>query len=233
MGGVEASLVATDSAYRRLFADAFPGAPIDRERAGLAIAAYERTLLANRAPFQRWLRGERGAMTAEEKRGAVLFFGKAACADCHAGPALSSMTFHALGMGDLEGADVVGVPDEAVRRGRGAFTGRAEEDYQFKTPPLYNLADVAFFGHGGTFGSVREVVAYKNRAVAENADVPADRLAEGFRPLRLTASEVDALAAFLEGALYDPDLQRYVPEVLPSGNCPVANDEQARTDLGC
>ena len=127
MGRIDTSLVVRDSVYRQLFNEAFPGESINREQAGLAIAAYERTLLANQAPFQQWLRGRRGAMTEEQKRGALVFFGKAQCATCHTGPALSSMTFHALGMGDMEGAGVfTGSPNELARPedlGRGGFTG--------------------------------------------------------------------------------------------------------------
>ena len=69
-------------------------------------ALFERTVRANQAPFQRWLRGDRKAMSIEEKEGALLFFGKAQCDACHSGPALNSMTFHALGMADLEGPEI-------------------------------------------------------------------------------------------------------------------------------
>ncbi|MGI9174087.1 MAG: cytochrome-c peroxidase [Rhodothermales bacterium] len=187
MSNLDTSVVSLDSTYLHLFDAAFPGEPIDREQAGLAIAAYERTLLANQAPFQQWLRGRRGAMTERQKRGALLFFGEAQCATCHTGPALSSMTFHALGMGNLEGEDVfTGGPNELARPedlGRGGFTGREEDLYAFKTPQLYNLTDSPFMGHGGTFRTVREVVEYKNRAVPENPDVPPARLATAFQPL--------------------------------------------------
>ena len=237
MGRIDTSLVVRDSVYRQLFNEAFPGESINREQAGLAIAAYERTLLASQAPFQQWLRGRRGAMTEEQKRGALVFFGKAQCATCHTGPALSSMTFHALGMGDMEGAGVfTGSPNELARPedlGRGGFTGREEDLYAFKTPQLYNLTDSPFMGHGGTFNTVREVIAYKNRAAPENLDVPPSRLAPAFQPLQLTADEISALTAFIEEALYDPNLHRYTPDALPSGNCPTVNDAQARAELGC
>ena len=77
------------------------------------------------------------------------------------------------------------------------------------------------------------MVAYKNRAVPSNPDVPAAQLAAEFRPLHLTAAEIDDLVAFLATALRDPALDRYVPEALPTGHCFPVNDEQARADLGC
>ena len=159
MGSIEESVVATNEVYVKLFDQAFPGEmdPLNRENAGLAIAAYERTLLSNQAPFQRWLDGDLTAMTDAEKRGAVLFFGKAGCVDCHNGPALSSMTFYALGMNNLDGPGVYGdgpAAAEGANLGRASFTGNPADEYKFKTPQLYNLTDSPFYGHGGNFRSV-------------------------------------------------------------------------------
>lgn len=235
-GGAEALAYAYPS-YRQLFDAAFPDWPedrrISRETAGLAIAAYERTLIADRASFQRWLRGETDALSDAEKRGALLFFGRAACVQCHSGPSLGSATFHALGMGDLQ--PTVGRFDLAdpLHFGRGAFTGRDEDNFRFKTPQLYNVSDRPALGHGATFASVRHIVDYKNAAVAQNRYVSVDRLSPLFRPLSLAENELQDLTAFIERGLRDPDLARYVPTELPSGNCFPANDPQSRRDLGC
>ncbi len=72
----------TDSlGYTKMFDEAFPDIPISerytRQTAAYAIAAYFRTILTNRAPFQRWLKGETEAMTPQQKEGALVFFGKA------------------------------------------------------------------------------------------------------------------------------------------------------------
>lgn len=233
MGDIDSTIAVTHTTYTSLFAEAFPGQPIDRERAGLAIAAYERTLLANKAPFQRWLRGEKNAMTEAEKRGAILFADKAGCVDCHTGPALNSMTFYALGMNNLVGPGVYGDNTQAeANLGRASFTGDPADNYKFKTPQLYNLVDSPFFGHGGNFRSVREIIEYKNAAIPQNAEVPASQLAEEFLPLGLTADEISDLVAFVEGALYDPNLKRYQPQSLPSGNCPISNDVRTRSEHG-
>ncbi len=234
MGDIDSTLAVTHPTYTQLFAQAFPGQPIDREHAGLAIAAFERTMLSNQAPFQRWLRGEKNAMTEAEKRGAILFADKAGCVDCHSGPALSSMTFYALGMNNLVGPGVYGDNSNAdANLGRASFTGNAADNYKFKTPQLYNLVDSPFFGHGGNFRSVREVIEYKNAGIPQNATVPASQLASEFVPLGLTEDEVSDLVAFVEGALYDPALSRYVPSSLPSGNCLVVNDVRSRSESGC
>ena len=230
MDSIQNSVVVSNSTYQQLWESVFPGEPVSLEKAGLAIAAYERTLLANKAPFQRWLRGQTSAMTDAEKRGALVFFGEGACEVCHTGPALNQVAFYALGMPDMNG---FGVAREEELRGRGGFLREETEDFKFKVPQIYNLRDSPFYGHGGTFRTIHEVVDYYNDGLPA-VDLPADRLPIHFRPLELTRQEVDDLVAFLTNALYDPDLDRYAPAaLLPSGNCTPANDPQARIDLGC
>ncbi len=225
-----------NSAYKALFDNAFPNVN-ESERyskinAGLAIAAYERILLPNEAPFQQWLKGDELAMSEEELRGASLFFDKGKCYTCHSGPGLNGMNFHALGMNDLAGANILTVVDEATKKGRGGFTGNSDDDYKFKTPQLYNLKDVSFYGHGGSFESVKDIIRYKNEAIHENTEVPSQKLSPMFTPLNLTESEVDFLTMFIEKSLYDENLKRYVPEKLPSGNCFPVADPQSQKDLG-
>ncbi len=236
---VVGSLLETNQEYVNLFNAAFPNWPTDerisQETAGLAMAAFERTTLANEAPFQRWLKGENNAMTELQKEGAILFFGKAECGSCHSGPALNSMAFYGLGMKDLyERGDVHKADINSVgNKGRGGFTGRTEDMYKFKVPQLYNLKDSPFYGHGSSFTSIEEVIRYKNEGVPENMNVPTSQLASQFKPLKLTESEVMALKEFIENGLYDANLQRYVPSTLPSGQCFPNADEQSKTDMGC
>ncbi len=232
--------ICQDLGYDDLFDDAFPNVPessrYDKEHAGLAIAAYERALLPNQAPFQKWLRGSLNAMTDQEKEGAVLFFGKAGCVSCHNGPNLANMEFHAIGMNDLHetvettyGADA----NSDANLGRYSFTKVDDDKYKFKVPQLYNLTDSPFYGHGSSFRNVRDVVEYKNKGIKENQNVPDSQLAAEFEPLGLTTSEVDAITAFIEEALRDPNLLRYQPLSIRSGNCFPNNDDQSRADLGC
>ena len=223
--------------YKELFDRAFPSVPeADRYtliNAGLAIAAFERTVLANQAPFQKFLRGEQHGMTEDQLKGGLIFFGKANCFECHSGPGLNGMEFHALGMSDLSGNDVIGMVDEGTAKGRGGFTQDPADDFAFKTPTLYNLKDVRFLGHGGSFASIQEVIEYKNEAVGENPNVPASKLSSRFVPLSLSQEEILQLTAFIELALHDGELLRYVPENTPLGSCFPNADEQSKSDLGC
>ncbi len=222
--------------FDMVFADIPVGRRYSREYAGLAIAAYERTVLSNKAPFQQWLKGNRAALSDQEKRGAILFFGDANCGSCHTGPALNKMEFHALGMKDLYQC-----PEETFRAdassganlGRGDFTGNADDNYKFKTPQLYNLSDSPFFGHGSSLRSIKEVIEYKNKAEAENSTVPSSQLATAFVPLQLTDEEISDIEAFISRGLNDTELSRYEPASILSGNCFPNNDAVSRVDLGC
>ncbi len=230
--------ILTELGYREWFDAAYPDLPdqqkFHRIPAGLAIAAYERTMIANRAPFQRWLRGEADALTENQKRGAILFFEKGKCGDCHGGPSLANMEFHALGMADLSGPGVFNAnPVAKENRGRGGFTSQPEELYCFKVPQLYNLKDSPFYGHGSSFHSVEDVIRYKNAGVKENANVPDEYLSPYFQPLGLSDLEIRLITDFIENGLYDPDLMRYVPDELPSGLCFPNNDPISRAEGGC
>ena len=229
-----------EEVYQELFDAAFPEFPeegrVSKVTAGLAIAAYERTLLATEAPFQQWLRGNYDAMNEAEKRGALVFFKDANCSSCHTGPALSTMEFHALGMKELNDIDEITFKTSDMdieRLGRGGFTLNEEDEYKFKVPQLYNLSDSPFYGHGSSFRSIREVIEYKNEAVPENANVPVSQLAEEFVPLNLTEGQIDDLLAFITNSLHDPNLSRFEPAILASGQCFPNNDVSSRDDLGC
>lgn len=235
--GIDTSFI-FNSDYKEMFDRVFSGKSVQTrytvETAGLAIAAYERSLLANDAPFQQWLNGNATALTDQEKEGAVLFFGKANCVSCHTGPALNEMEFHALGMNDLDGPEVFGTsPTSEANLGRGGFTQQSVDMYKFKVPQLYNLINSPFYGHGGNFTSIRDVIVYKNNGVAQNGTVPNGQLASDFKPLGLTEAEITALTEFIENGLYDPNLMRYEPTHIPSGNCFPNNDSQSQMDLGC
>ena len=228
------------SAYKNLFDQVYPNEP-ESERyslknAALAIAAFERTLLSNKAPFQQYLQGKLDAMSAMEKEGATLFFGKAGCVNCHTGPALNSMQFNAIGLGDMYDCPepTVGTKiNDTANLGRGGFTGKSTDNYKFKVPQLYNLKDSPFYGHGATLRSVREVIIYKNNAKPQNTNITTSQLDPLFKPLGLNDSEISAIEAFISNALYDSNLQRYVPDLLPSGQCFPNADIQSRIDLGC
>jgi cytochrome c peroxidase len=227
--------------YYQLLLDAFPEFSRNEldKSSTRAIAAFERTILANKSPFQRFIRGNESAMSDQEYAGGQVFFGDGGCVACHQGPALSSpvgatknQVFFAVGFSDLDINEIIGEVANGVRLGRGGLTGQEDDNYKFKVPQLYNLADINVFGHGGSFRSIREVVEYKNNGVEQNEASTAN-LDYRFVPLNLSSTQIDDLVEFLKVSLRDPDLMRYEPTTLPSGLCVINNDSTSRVDLGC
>ncbi len=232
--------ISVEGDYVDLFDKAFPEFPesvrYTLQTASLAITAYLRTIMPYHAPFQKWLRGDKEALTPEQKKGAMLFFGKARCYLCHKSPTFNSMDFHAIGVKDMWQNPLAvgtGPNDDDRNLGRGWFTEKDEDLYKYKVPQLYNLKDAPYFFHGASAKTVRDVLEYKNNAVSENSRVTPDRLSPLFIPLNLTEEELDELQDFLENGLYDPYLVRFKPNEVFSGLCFPNNDPESRKQLGC
>ncbi|MCU0347352.1 MAG: hypothetical protein MUC59_10430 [Saprospiraceae bacterium] len=232
--------IADSLGYKSMFDEAFPEIP-ENERytiktTAFAIAAYFRTILTNQAPFQNWLKGDEAAMTEQQKRGAVLFFTKAGCYNCHNSASLNAMRYEAIGVNNLFQSpyDVFRTDVYDLRNfGRGGFTKREEDMFKYKVPQLYNLKHVGFYFHGASKTSLRQVVEYFNAGVPENTTVPASQISSKFRPLGLTEDEMDDLTEFLENGLYDVNIERYAPNAVMSGYCFPNNDPQSKRDMGC
>lgn len=230
--------VLDDLGYTQLYDQVFSDWPTaeryTNQATSFAISAYLRTILSNEAPFQKWLQGDNAALTEQEKKGAILFFNKARCASCHNQPNLGANEFYALGVNDLHSiASFNENPDDLRNLGRGGFTKDPADNYKFKVPQLYNLSDTKFFFHGSSHRTLEEVIEYFDLAIPENSTVPSSQIAPEFSSIGLSESEKADLLSFLENALRDPVLDRYVPDAVLSGNCFPNNDPQSRDDLGC
>lgn len=224
--------------YTEMFDAAFPELSEEDRYSNfggsLALSAYIRTILATEAPFQKWLRGDQSALGHDEKQGGILFFGKANCSACHYKENLGSVEFHALGVNDMDQIPSYDTaPTDKRNLGRGGFTLLEEDYYKFKVPGLYNIGDTPFFFHGASKRSLEDVVDYKNEARTENPRISQDRLSEKFFALNLSDEEKTYLVAFLEKALKDPNMDRYQPRNVLSGNCMPNNDYASKNDLGC
>jgi cytochrome c peroxidase len=169
-------------AYRSRFAEVFPdvagGAPIDFLHFSRAVAEFEFTMTFADAPIDRFARGDRKALTPQQRRGAVLFFGDAGCVSCHAVGGRSNEMFS-----DFEN-HVLGVPQIAPFFGAGTgntffdgpgadedfgleqITGDPADRYKFRTSPLRNLALQPAFFHNGAFTALEDAVAHHLDAVS-------------------------------------------------------------------
>ena len=163
-------------AYLRLFGDVFPavrgGEPITPLMFAQAIAEFEFTLVRANAPIDQFARGQRGAMGDAEKRGALLFFGKANCVACHAVAGASNEMFS-----DFKNR-TVGVPQIAPFFGPGKgntiFDGVGEDEdfgleqvtglggdrYKFRTSPLRNVILQPTFFHNGSFTRLDDAIRH-------------------------------------------------------------------------
>ena len=224
--------------YTNLFDAAFPDFDVSerysQETVVRALSAFIRTITASEAPFQKYLAGDKDALSKEEKKGAAIFFGKGNCTSCHNSPGLSSVTFHVMGVKDMYMRPSYDASEDDFRNlGRGGFTGLEKDMYAFKTPTMYNLKDTPFYFHGSSMTTLEEVVDYKNLATSENFNIPDSLLSSQFRPLNLTEKEKSNLIEFISNGLRDPHLDRYIPDDLPSGNCFPNADIESIRDIGC
>lgn len=158
-----------DPAWRAAFAAAFPGERfVTPQQIGQALAVFERTLVSPEAPFDRWVRGDEAALGEPAQRGFALFTGKADCARCHSGWALTDGKLHDVGL--------TMAPQD---RGRS----------RFKTPTLRELTGRAPFMHDGSLASLEAVVRHYESGGARRLGTPAR--------FTLTAGEREDLVAFL------------------------------------
>jgi len=175
-----------DPSYRAAFEAAY-GGPATARSLGRALAAYQKTLESGDSLYDRYARGDDGAISEAARRGRLLFIGKGKCADCHSGEDFTSDRFRNIGL-----YDGAGLAD----RGRGEVTGNPADDGQFKVPSLRNVAVTAPYMHNGMFATLREVLEYYNDP---DRVVPGahGRDASMAGPLGLDAQELDDLEAFL------------------------------------
>ncbi len=141
---------------------------------GQAIAEFEFSLTFADAPVDRFMRGDHAAMTDAQKRGALLFFGKAGCVRCHAVSGAANEMFSDFDM------HVVAIPQIAPAFGPGTgnvkfagpgededfgledITGDSADRYKFRTSPLRNVALQPAFFHNGAFTTLEDAIRHYN-----------------------------------------------------------------------
>lgn len=184
---------------------------------GRAIAAFERTLMFLDAPVDRFLAGEREALSESARRGFDLFNNKARCATCHpinpAAPIGSDNRFHNIGVSarhqDFErlAAEALAALDEDASQekldelaldsdlselGRFMVTKRYSDVGAFKTEQLRNVGITAPYMHDGSLQTLWDVMDHYNKGGEANPFLDG-----GIVPLALSEQEVDDVVAFL------------------------------------
>jgi cytochrome c peroxidase len=183
--------------YVRQFQAVFGSRP-SRDGIGKALAAYQRTLVTGPSPFDRYLKGDKSALSADAKRGLELFQGEARCIECHHGPLLSDGQFYRLG---------ISTKDD----GRAKITGKKEDRYRFRTPSLRNVADTAPYMHDGSLKTLDDVVTFYYRGISHTSS---DGLVPDAPDLRgLSFAEIPYLVEFLKSLTGEPP--EFSPPKLP------------------
>ena len=164
---------------------------------GKAIAAFERTVVSKNAPYDKYMTGDKSALSASAVNGMNLFFGKAKCAICHNGPVFTDSGFHNIGVKQ----------HGPLKEDLGRFN-ISKEDFDkgaFKTPGLRSVSTSAPYMHDGGEATLTDVVKFYNRG----GDVK-QNLSPFITPLELTDSEVQDVVEFLK-ALDGEPIQITVP----------------------
>jgi len=210
--------------YQRQFKRVFKSEGLTMDTIAKAIAAYERTLLSGNSPFDRFITGQKTAMSDAQKRGWELFKGKARCIECHKyspqSPFFTDFEFHNTGVGisdagldellrsfaaaakDKSGTALAHSADFS-KLGRFAVSLRQADIATFKTPTLRDLELTSPYMHDGSLRTLIDVVQFYNRGGNPNR-----YLDKRMQPLQLSDVEVNDLVQFLRALTSDDVLRQ-------------------------
>lgn len=173
--------------YVDAFEKAYPGQGITKETTAKAIASFERTVISNNSPFDKWLKGNVSAMTKQQVRGFDLFKdeNKGNCAVCHDAPNFTDNGMHNIGLASFgnEKPDLGRFGQKPLRLMKGAF----------KTPTLRDIALSAPYFHDGSAATLMEVVEH----YAKGGEVKTN-LSPNLKEIKLTQQDKEDLVAFMQ-----------------------------------
>lgn len=147
--------------YKPHFEKAFGGDAMTVDNAAKAVAAFERTLITPNSPYDRYVKGDKKAMTAEQISG-METFAATGCTSCHSGAAFNGPKMP-FGEGfyarfptfDNSYIEKYGL---AADKGREEVTGKAADAHMFRVSTLRNITDTAPYFHNGSVNDLSEAV---------------------------------------------------------------------------
>jgi len=166
-------------------ADAARRVRLTPEALSQALASYVRSILSGGSRYDRFVNGDRDALTSMEQEGLRVFRGRGNCIACHIGPNFTDERFHNTGVAWRD--------RQWIDEGRFAVSGNLHDHGAFKTPTLREIARTSPYMHDGTFATLDDVVGFYDRGGNANPFRDPD-----LRSLGLTGPEKDALVTFLE-----------------------------------
>jgi parallel beta-helix repeat protein len=198
--------------YARRFDATFAGrdgSAVTLDNVQKAVAAFERTLTANNSPFDRFVRGELGGLTPEQRRGFNLFrSGRTRCFECHGLPTFANRDFKIIGVPDADPSQ----PDY----GRFEVTKGEGNKYAFKVPTLRNVVLNAPYMHNGKFKTLEEVLDFYAAGGGPGVGFKEPKVDDKIHTYTITPEEKQDLIAFLYALTDESNLPAF-PDKVPSG----------------
>ena len=191
--------------YQTLFSAVFGTEnPINAENMAKAIATFERTLVTNNSRFDRYMRGDKSAMSISEREGFAQFK-RSGCGNCHNGPMFSDYKKHILGVNNNK---KLGFEDKGI-----------DSTYAFRTPSLRNLRFTAPYMHNGTMPYLLRVLEfYEDISGGKNINphLQKEQLDPLVKEINLRVGQMRPIMSFLN-TLNDEDFDKSEPASVPSG----------------
>lgn len=169
--------------YRTLFKEVFGNDNISIDDIAKALATFERTVLSGNSAYDRYMAGDKTAMTAEQIQGFQVFK-RTNCTLCHSGPNFANNQFMNIGVGmDAEHPDL----------GRYDVTKNERDRGSFKVPTLREVSKTDPYMHDGSIPTLEGVIEYYDKGGIRNPN-----LHPSMRPLKLSKEDKAALVAFMK-----------------------------------
>ena len=141
--------------YATEFKQVFGTDQIDIDKVTLAIAEFEKTLVTPNSRFDKWLLGDKDAITQKELAGYKLFK-NSGCVACHNGEAVGGNSFQKMGVVEAYKA-------KSPAEGLSAVTGKDADRFKFKVPTLRNVEMTYPYFHDGEAETLAEAVDIMGR----------------------------------------------------------------------
>lgn len=196
-----AEATAKIAGYPPLFERAFGDTQISFDRITKAIASFERTILSGNSPYDRFLSGDKKALSPQAKRGLQIFERSGECSECHNGYNLTNEKFSSLGIG----------PDQTLPDfGLGEITGKRGDEGKFKVPTLREVEHTGPYMHDGREKTLDDVLEFYRKGGR-----PGPHLDSRIAPFFLDGPAKADLIAFLDSLSGEGWQQIKAPKRLP------------------
>lgn len=172
--------------YKQAFEKAFGTPEVTSDRIAKAIASFERTVLSGNSPYDKFVAGDKSALTDAQKRGMDLFE-SAGCGACHAEPLFSNYRFFNAG---------IGMKKEKPDEGRKAVTKKDSDLGKYRVAPLREVANTGPYFHDGSVASLEEAVK-----IMAQGGIPNDNLSPMMKAVgdeKLSDENIKDLVEFLK-----------------------------------